>query len=575
MTLADIEEVVFLDFEFRADTGERPIPVCFVARELRNQRVFRRWIERKPPRLPPFATGRNVVVVAYYASAEMGCYLALNWPLPGRVLDLFTEFRVATNGLALPHGRGVLGAMQWFGLNGIEAWKKDYFRKRTLAGGPYNSDEREAILGYCESDVIATEQLFPKLISGSKDISPVLLRGDYMKAVARAEHLGVPIDAALYRQMVERWPDLQASIIERVNTTISVFESSHFRVARFEAWLKSRGLLADWPQTTSGDLALNEDVFREQAALHPEIEPLRQVRQMLGQLHKPALSVGRDGRNRCLLSPFKTKTGRNAPSTTKYIFGAPSFMRGLIRPEPGRALAYLDYSSQEFGIAVALSGDLAMKAAYDSGDCYLAFAKLAGAVPQDATKESHPRERALFKTTALQIQYLIGANGLALKLGITLPEAEDLLEHHRRVFSRFWKWSDAALDYYQLYAELPSIFGWTLHLSRDASMRSLRNFPMQANGAEMLRLASIFATAEGASISAMVHDALLIEAAEGAIEEAASVVERAMRRASEVVLSEFPLRTEAKIIRPGQRFQDERGVRMWQWMQEALGGLVA
>jgi DNA polymerase I-like protein with 3'-5' exonuclease and polymerase domains len=108
-------------------------------------------------------------------------------------------------------------------------------------------------------------------------------------------------------------------------------------------------------------------------------------------------------------------------------------------------LAYLDYSSQEFGIAAALSGDPAMQAAYNSGDCYLEFAKLAGAVPEDATKESHPRERALFKRTALGLQYSIGANGLALQLGVTLPEAEDLREHHQRVFPRFWEWSDAAL----------------------------------------------------------------------------------------------------------------------------------
>ena len=37
--------------------------------------------------------------VAYYASAEIGCHLALGWPVPQRVLDLFTEFRNHTNGV--------------------------------------------------------------------------------------------------------------------------------------------------------------------------------------------------------------------------------------------------------------------------------------------------------------------------------------------------------------------------------------------------------------------------------------------------------------------------------------------
>src|SRR5207244_8965796 len=46
---------------------------------------------------PPYATGPEVLFVAFYASAELGCYRALGWPMPERILDLFTEFRVHTN----------------------------------------------------------------------------------------------------------------------------------------------------------------------------------------------------------------------------------------------------------------------------------------------------------------------------------------------------------------------------------------------------------------------------------------------------------------------------------------------
>src|SRR5258707_14438989 len=99
--------------------------------------------------------------------------------------------------------------------------------------------------------------------------------------------------------------------------------------------------------------------------------------------------VGADGRNRCLLSPFRSRTGRNQPSNTRFIFGPGSWMRGLIVPEPGWGVAYLDWEQQEFGIAAYLSGDPNMIAAYESGDPYLAFAKMAGAVPEWATKESH------------------------------------------------------------------------------------------------------------------------------------------------------------------------------------------
>jgi hypothetical protein len=42
VTLDDFEELWCVDFEFRAPAGERPDPVCLVARELRTGRVVRR-----------------------------------------------------------------------------------------------------------------------------------------------------------------------------------------------------------------------------------------------------------------------------------------------------------------------------------------------------------------------------------------------------------------------------------------------------------------------------------------------------------------------------------------------------
>jgi DNA polymerase I-like protein with 3'-5' exonuclease and polymerase domains len=211
-----------------------------------------------------------------------------------------------------------------------------------------------------------------------------------------------------------------------------------------------------------------------------------------------------------------------------------------------------------------------MLSAYGSGDPYLSFAVYAGAVPPGATKEQYPRERALFKTTILGTQYLIGANGLGYKLGITLQEAEDLLEHHHRIFPRFWLWSDAVSDYGQLHGELTAAFGWRMRVSPATSLRTLRNFPMQANGAEMLRLGCILTADAGIPVLAPIHDAVLIEASEPEIEHAVSVTKSAMQKASEMVLAGFPLRTEARIIRPPNRLLEERGIATWNWMLESL-----
>ena len=58
---------------------------------------------------------------------------------------------------------------------------------------------------------------------------------------------------------------------------------------------------------------------------------------------------------------------------------------------------------------------------------------------------------------------------------------------------------------------LKSVFGWEIKVSKDSNPRSLRNFPMQANGAEMMRIAMILLTEDSIRVSAPVHDAFLIE----------------------------------------------------------------
>jgi DNA polymerase I len=112
--------VVLVDFEFTTTAGERPGPVCVVAHELRSGRRFRIWQNQFGP-APPCATGPDVLFVAYYASAELGCYRVLGWPMPERILDLFTEFRCHTNMASkvdqaqrTPLGAGLLGALSYF-----------------------------------------------------------------------------------------------------------------------------------------------------------------------------------------------------------------------------------------------------------------------------------------------------------------------------------------------------------------------------------------------------------------------------------------------------------------------------
>jgi DNA polymerase I-like protein with 3'-5' exonuclease and polymerase domains len=276
------------------------------------------------------------------------------------------------------------------------------------------------------------------------------------------------------------------------------------------------------------------------------------------------LAVGRDGRNRTILSALRARSGRNQPSNSKFIFGPSVWLRGLIKPPPGHGIAYIDWKQQEFGIAAYLSGDANMIAAYESEDCYLAFGKQAALIPADGSKGTHPQQRGLCKQCVLATQYGQGPTGLAGRIGQPEIVARDLLRIHRETYSVFWRWSDAALDTAMSSNSLHTTFGWHIHVGEDSNPRSLRNFPMQANGAEMMRIAACLATERGIEVCAPVHDAFLICAPLDRLEADIARMRQAMADASRAVLAGFEIGTDVLVVKYPGRFMDEdRGRTMW------------
>lgn len=565
-------EIWVVDFEYTASAGEHVRPICMVALELQSRREIRIFEEELlEMRTAPYSLGPESLFVAYAANAEFSAHLALNWELPTRILDLYVEFRNLTNGMELLAGSGLLGAASYFRLEHMAKGEKTAMRDLAIRGGPWTDAERQSLLDYCAEDVYLTAALFAKMRPGI-DNERALRRGQYMAAVARMEFAGIPVDMGTWSNIISRWDEIKLALIERVNTNYHVYEGDHFRSKRFAAYLHERGIA--WPLLPSGALSLEDDTFRAQAQLHPELEPLRQLRTTLSQMRLRTLAVGKDGRNRTALRPFCSRTGRNQPSNAEFIFGPAVWMRHLIKPGPNRALAYVDWEQQEFGIAAALSKDPAMLAAYESGDPYLAFAKQAGAIPNDGTKESHPQVREQFKACTLAVQYGMGAAGLAARIQRSELEGRNLLRLHRETYRGFWRWIEARIAHADLQGWLQTMFGWRVRTRFPNQSRFAMNFPMQGNGAEMLRAACCYLVEAGIQVDAPVHDALLIEADLADIDQAILDAKECMANASRIVLDGLALRTEALVIRYPDRFRVEKGRAMWTLVSE-LAGRVA
>ena len=344
--LDGFRDVWLVGTECSAPSGERATPACLAARESRSGRVVRLGRDdlRGRPGLP-YPIHPEALLVAFDAARVLGAHLAMGWPLPSRVLDLRAEFRNRTNGLRPPCGDGLLGALSWHGLDPLAGVERTGLRALTTRGGPLTASEGQGLLVGCEARVAALDGLLGRMLP-EIDLGRALIRGRYTAAVARMERSGVPIDVSALRRLRDGWRGLQDALIREVDGGFGVFDGRAFRPERWEAYLHRERIA--WPRLESGALALDDDTFREMARSHPAVALMRELRVSLAQLRLDALAVGSDGRNRVPLAPFASRTGRNQPSSSRFIFGPSCWLRGLIRPGPGRALAYVEWSHQEY-----------------------------------------------------------------------------------------------------------------------------------------------------------------------------------------------------------------------------------
>ena len=180
-----------------------------------------------------------------------------------------------------------------------------------------------------------------------------------------------------------------------------------------------------------------------------------------------------------------------------------------------------------------------------------------------ATKDSHAETREQVKQCALAVLFGMGAEGLAERIGQCSSLAQELIRLHREVYHGYWAWSDAVENYAMLHGKLHTVFGWNFHITSQTNPRTIRNFPMQANGAEMLRLACCLASERGVTVCAPAHDAVLIESSVDELPGAIEVTRNAMAQASACVLRGFVLRTEFDEAVHPQRLLKKGGTAMW------------
>jgi DNA polymerase I len=340
---------------------------------------------------------------------------------------------------------------------------------------------------------------------------------------------------------------------------------------RFEQWLISIGVTA-WPRLKSGELDIDGDAFRLMYHI-PGIEGLHAMRDALGVIVRAKLSIGRDGRNRPSLFAFGTATGRNAHS--KSLFNAHAGVRSFMMFPSDTIGVYLDWRTQEVGVAAALSEDQALIDAYRSGDVYHSLAVLCGLTTDTNVarwKQEHPEQRERMKPIQLGINYGMGVRSLSKGLDRHPIIASAIIEKHKREYPQYWKWKEENAQRAMLDRRIRTEFtGWPMYLSNSPNRRTLYNFPMQGGGAEMLRLAATRLCDAGIVPNMLVHDAVLLEARDA--EQVAQAIE-IMSGAGADVCRGLEIGVDVSFDQRvhGASFSDKRPVakKMWATIMNAL-----
>jgi hypothetical protein len=551
--------------------GDPPTPLCLVALEMRSGRLIRLWQDELGP-FPPYRLDNESLIVGYMLAAEFGFHVAKGWGEPANALDAYVEFRHATNDGAVKSGDrekgfySIGGALRYFLEDEIDVTRKHDMRERILQGPPFSEQERHDILNYCEDDVRALARLIPHIVPTIRPpFVHAMFRAKFQWAIAQQERRGIPMDGALLTRLRRRWQDIRLDLVGELDRPFGCYEivdgRAHWRKQRFANYVRRHRM--GWPAYEDGQLDETDQTFREMCGKYPHLEPLRELRYSLSKLRLNDLSVGTDHRNRAPLWAYGTKTARNAPGASQFVFGPAKWLRFLITPPPGRALVHRDFCQQEVRIAAVLSGDSALLEACESGDVYLGVAEQLGFLPASLNEAERKAVRALFKTVVLGIQYGLGARSLAIRTGISPFEAGEILARLRARFHRFEDYAQSVRDYAGLHLEIGTPLGWWMQCPSGINSRCVRNFPMQSTGSEVLHVTCILAERRGLGVTAPIHDAVLAECPANQVDELSAALDRVMGDAAALVLRGYRLPTDRQIIRPGERYFDDRGKAMW------------
>jgi DNA polymerase-1 len=197
----------------------------------------------------------------------------------------------------------------------------------------------------------------------------------------------------------------------------------------------------------------------------------------------------------------------------------------------GKLILSADYSQIELRVLAHLSGDPVLCAAFASGeDVHVRTAMEIFGLPASEVTDTMRRQS---KTINFGIMYGMGPVALAKRLGIPRGEAAGFIDAYLERYRGVRAFMDRTLDEARAQKQVRTLLGRVRRLAdidspnhqrRAYAERIAQNAPIQGTAADLLKLAMVKLASPvvpGARMVLTVHDELVFEVPERAVEEAA------------------------------------------------------
>jgi DNA polymerase-1 len=261
-----------------------------------------------------------------------------------------------------------------------------------------------------------------------------------------------------------------------------------------------------------------------QDAINPETGRVHTSYQIAGAATGRLASIDPNLQN----IPVRTEEGRR--------------IREAFVADAGNVLLSLDYSQIELRILAHMADIPALKQAFRDGlDIHAMTASEMFGVPIEGMP-AHVRRQA--KAINFGVIYGISAFGLANNLRIPREDARRFIDTYFERFPGIREYMDRTIAFAKANGHVETLFGRRIHLPEinargphvAAAQRQAINAPIQGSAADVIRRAMIRVpeAIDGlpARMLLQVHDELLFEVAEGAVEDTVAAVRKVMANAA-------------------------------------------